>query len=76
MRNKIVLTLSLLAAIAATAAIARPPGPDQIGEFYYYFDKNGQVVGNASLDCQGNYYESGIRTNFYSNGYAICNPNW
>ena len=64
MRRKTALTLGLLAALVATAAIARPPGPDEIGEFYFYFDQNGEIVGSASLDCEGNLYESGIRTNF------------
>lgn len=74
MRNKTALSLGLLAALIATAAIARPPGPEVAGEFYVYFDQNGEVVGHASLDCQGDYHQSGTLTNFYSNGYAICNP--
>lgn len=74
MRNKTVLGLGLLAALIATAAFARPPGPEVAGEFYVYFDKNGEVVGHASLDCEGRYYQSGTLTNFYSNGYATCNP--
>lgn len=74
MHRKTALTLGLLAALVATAAIARPPGPDEIGEFYFYFDQNGEIVGSASLDCEGNLYKSGVRTNFYSSGHAICNP--
>lgn len=74
MRRKTALVFGLLAAIAAGVAIARPPGPDEIGEFYFYFDQDGNIVGSASLDCEGNLYESGIRTDFYSSGHAVCNP--
>lgn len=74
MRRKTALIFGLLAAIAAGVAVARPPGPDEIGEFYFYFDQDGNIVGSASLDCEGNLYESGIRTNAYSSGHAVCNP--
>lgn len=74
MRKKLALACITAAALYATVAFARPPGPDQIGEFYFYFDEQGEVVGSASLDCDGVYSESGVRTNHYSNGFAICNP--
>jgi len=74
MRNKIALTLGLCAAIAATVAFARPPGPDEIGEFYVYFDASGQIVGEASMDCEGGLFEWGVRTSRYSVGHAFCNP--
>lgn len=72
MRKMIALTLGI--ALYAGTALARPPGPDGIGEFYVYFDAAGQVVGEASMDCQGNLHETGARTNRYSVGYAICLP--
>lgn len=73
MRKMIVIALGI--ALYAGAALARPPGPDEIGEFFVYFDAAGQVVGEASVDCQGNLHETGVRTNRYSSGYAICLPN-
>jgi hypothetical protein len=72
MRNPLILALGLAASLIATAALARPPGPDEIGEFYFYFDANGEIVGEASMDCNGNLFESGVRTNSYSSGHAIC----
>ncbi|MFC3550248.1 hypothetical protein ACFOLC_04395 [Lysobacter cavernae] len=74
MRNKTALSLGLLAALVATAAFARPPGPAVAGEFYVYFDQSGEVVGRASIDCLGEFHQTGKATNFYSNGYAVCNP--
>lgn len=74
MRNKIVIGLGLAAALVATAALARPPGPDEIGEFYFYFDENGKEVGSAELSCKGVLTETGVRTNNYSSGHMICNP--
>jgi hypothetical protein len=72
MRKMIALTLGI--ALYAGTALARPPGPDEIGEFYVYFDTAGQVVGQASMDCDGNLHETGVRTSRYSVGYAICLP--
>lgn len=72
MRKMIALALGVT--LYAGIALARPPGPDEIGEFYVYFDAAGQVVGEASMDCQGNLHETGVRTNRYSVGYAICLP--
>lgn len=74
MRNPLILALGLAASLVATVALARPPGPDEIGEFYFYFDANGKIVGSASMDCDGNLFEEGIRTNSYSSGHAVCNP--
>ncbi|RPE77290.1 DUF6289 family protein [Vulcaniibacterium tengchongense] len=72
MHRKLLLGLAL--AFAATAAIAIPPGPDEIGEFYFYFDEAGNEVGGASIDCQGHYSEWGVRTANYSAGHRICPP--
>lgn len=68
------IALGLGAALFATTALARPPGPDEIGEFYFYYDTSGQIVGQASMDCDGVLHETGIRTSRYSAGHLICNP--
>lgn len=73
MRKMLVIALGV--ALYAGAALARPPGPNEIGEFFVYFNAAGQVVGEASMDCQGNLHETGVRTSRYSSGYAICLPN-
>lgn len=74
MRKSFALGLGLAVAMVATAALARPPGPDEIGEFYVYFDAAGNVVGEAQLGCDGVYTESGVRTANYSVGHMICPP--
>lgn len=68
------IALGLGAALFATTALARPPGPDEIGEFYVYFNASGQIVGQASMDCEGVLHETGVRTSRYSAGYTFCNP--
>lgn len=68
------ITLGLGAALFAGSALAIPPGPDEIGEFYVYFNTSGQTVGQASMDCEGVLHQSGVRSNRYSKGYAFCNP--
>lgn len=68
------IALGLGAALFAGSALAIPPGPDEIGEFYVYFNASGQVVGQASMDCDGVLHETGVRTNRYSAGHAVCNP--
>ena len=73
-RKNLLFALGLGALVYASSAFARPPIADEIGEFYFYFDQDGNIVGSASLDCEGNLYESGIRTNSYSSGHAVCNP--
>ncbi|MGK4005293.1 DUF6289 family protein [Sorangium sp. So ce1036] len=72
--RKITLLLGLATTLVATAALARPVIADEIGEFYIYFDAEGRVVGRSSMDCEGNYYESGVLTNRYSRGQAFCMP--
>lgn len=74
MRKSFTFGLGLAAALVATVALARPPGPDEIGEFYVYFDASGAVVGEAQLSCSGVYTESGIRTARYSAGHMMCPP--
>ena len=72
MRKRIVIGLGLALAVYATAALARPPIADEIGEFYVYFDASGNVVGESSMDCDGTYYQSGMLTSRYSSGHAFC----
>lgn len=74
MRLKIALAIGLAASAIAATATAAYPGPDEIGEFYVYFDDSGNVVGRAAMDCEGNLTSSGRRTDNYSVGYAYCNP--
>lgn len=74
MRKSFALGLGLVAALVATTTLARPPGPDEIGEFYVYFDASGNVVGQAQMSCEGVLTESGIRTSSYSVGHLVCNP--
>lgn len=68
------LAAGTAALLYATAAAARPPVADEIGEFYAYFDEAGQQVGSSSMDCEGNYAQGGVLTARYSNGYAFCPP--
>lgn len=74
MRHSFALGVGFAAALVATVALARPPGPDEIGEFYVYFDASGAVVGQAQLSCSGVYTESGVRTANYSAGHMSCPP--
>ncbi|AWV07958.1 DUF6289 family protein [Marilutibacter maris] len=73
MRRKIVLMLGLAATVAAGAAIAAigPTGP---GQFYYYFDDAGQVVGYSAIRCDGSRESWGKGTHNYSDGYFLCEP--
>lgn len=72
MRKRLIAALGLALALYATAALARPPIADEIGEFYVYFDANGDVVGQSTMDCDGVYYQSGVLTSRYSSGKAFC----
>jgi hypothetical protein len=74
MRKSFAIGIGLAAALVATVALARPPGPDEIGEFYFYYDANGDVVGSAELSCAGVLTESGVRTAKYSSGHMFCPP--
>lgn len=72
MNKKAVAGLALAAALAATAALAAPPGPKYWGDIYVYFDDHGQQVGYASIDCHGVLHRSGQTTSRYSYGQATC----
>ncbi len=67
-------TLALTTAFVIGAAIAAPPGPTSIGEFYYYFDAAGKVIGYRAIKCDGTFVSTGKTSTRYSNGYALCNP--
>lgn len=68
------IALGLGAALFAGSALAIPPGPDEIGEFYFYYNRSGQIVGQASMDCQGVLHQTGVRSNIFGKGYFVCNP--
>ncbi|WP_425493464.1 DUF6289 family protein [Marilutibacter chinensis] len=44
------------------------------GQFYYYFDDAGQLVGYSTIRCDGNRESWGKATRNYSDGYFICDP--
>lgn len=50
MRNKIILAIGLCAALASTAALA-VLYPSHPGDYVYYRDDSGQVVGRAWISC-------------------------
>lgn len=71
--RKTALALGLFAATAAGIAFAAV-GPTGPGQFYYYFDNAGQVVGYQAIDCQGNHTSWGKFTRNYADGVFICDP--
>jgi len=73
-RGRRPLLLALAAALVVGAAIAAPPGPTAIGDFYYYFDASGNTIGYRAIDCYGNYSAWGTTSNRYSVGHAYCVP--
>lgn len=73
-RKKLLLALGLGALVYASSAFARPPIADEIGEFYFYYDEQGNEIGSTSMDCDGNFSQSGELGARYSRGYLICPP--
>ncbi|KRA19865.1 MULTISPECIES: DUF6289 family protein [unclassified Lysobacter] len=73
MRKKTAWTLGLLAAATMGAAIAAV-GPTGPGQFYYYYDANGAVVGYQAINCDGSHASWGKFTKNYADGYFICDP--
>jgi folate-dependent tRNA-U54 methylase TrmFO/GidA len=73
MRKKTVWALGLLTAATMGAAIAAV-GPTGPGQFYYYYDANGAVVGYQAIDCDGTHQSWGKFTKNYADGYFICDP--
>lgn len=70
--SKTLLGMALAAVMGA--AIAAAPGPTTRGEFYYYFDSTGKVIGYRAINCNGTLAGWGKTSNFYSNGYMLCLP--
>jgi len=66
--------LAALTLLTIGIAIAAAPGPTARGEFYYYFNASGTVVGYRAIDCDGNKVGWGVTSNRYSNGWMICDP--
>ncbi len=66
--------VALITAFVIGTAMAAAPGPTSIGEFYYYFDAAGKVIGYRAIKCDGTLVSSGKTSARYSNGYALCNP--
>lgn len=71
---------ALALAAASTAfligvAVAAAPGPTSNGEFYYYRDAAGKVIGYRAINCDGTYASWGKTSARYSNGYMLCDPN-
>lgn len=76
-RKRRTLSATILAAAAALAigvAIAAVPGPTATGEFYYYHNASGALVGYRAIDCNGNKVGWGVTSARYSSGWMICNP--
>jgi hypothetical protein len=74
LRKNVLLALGAAALVYASSAFARPPIADEIGEFYFYYDEQGNEVGSTSMDCDGNFSQSGELSARYSRGYLICPP--
>ncbi len=73
-RTSALLAFGAATLLYATLASARPPIADELGEFYFYYDDAGNQVGSSSVDCDGNFSQSGRLTARYGNGYAFCPP--
>lgn len=73
MRRKSAIALGLAAAAAMGAAIAAV-GPTGPGQFYYYYNDAGQVVGYQAIHCDGTREAWGKFTRNYADGYFICDP--
>lgn len=69
------VALALLTALAiGTAAAFAAPGPTAAGEFYYYLDASGNVIGYRAIDCHGTPSGWGKTSTRYSNGWFVCDP--
>lgn len=67
------LAAGLIAAAGVGAAIAAV-GPTGPGQFYYYYDADGQVVGYSAIHCDGTREAWGKATRDYADGVFICDP--
>lgn len=71
--RKTAFALGLLAAMVAGMAWAAA-GPTGPGQFYYYFDSTGRMVGYHAINCQGQHTSWGKFTRFYADGVFLCEP--
>lgn len=74
MRRSRKIALAVGAAFAIGAAVAAAPGPKAPGEFYYYLNASGAVVGYRAIECNGTKTGWGVVTGNYAHGWMICNP--
>lgn len=72
--RKTAFVLGLLAIVATGYALAAVAGPTGPGQFYYYYDSTGKVVGYQAIDCNGHYTSWGKFTKVYADGVFICDP--
>jgi len=73
-RRSAKIALVLAAACMIGAAIAAAPGPTARGQFYYYLNASGTVVGYRAIDCSGKKVGWGTVTSRYADGWMICDP--
>lgn len=73
MRTALVLSISLAATLAAgsTSAVAPDLG---LGEFVYYLDASGNVVGYRAIRCDGTPESWGFITKRSEGGVFLCEP--
>ena len=72
MKKKALFSAMLISSLFAFQALATGPTPDELGEFYVYYDEEGNGVGRASMDCEGNIGGGGQVTENYYHGYFSC----
>ncbi|TXH76503.1 MAG: hypothetical protein E6Q88_02555 [Lysobacteraceae bacterium] len=70
--KKTLIGLTLAAVMGA--AVAAAPGPTTRGEFYYYLDNTGKVIGYRAINCNGTFVSWGKTSSLYSKGYMLCLP--
>ncbi|MDH5821788.1 DUF6289 family protein [Luteimonas sp. RD2P54] len=75
MRRKLVLAIGAATALVVGAALAAV-GPTGPGQFYYYLDDSGAVVGYQAIHCDGSKEAWGKFTRNYADGYFICDPDF
>jgi hypothetical protein len=62
------------AALVIGAAVAAGPGPTNPGQYFFYLDANGKLIGYRGIDCNGNPVTSGKTSSRYYEAYRICEP--
>lgn len=73
-RRALALAAAVSTAFLIGIAVAAAPGPTSNGEFYYYRDAAGKVIGYRAIKCDGTYVSWGKTSANYSNGYMLCDP--